>query len=132
MNVKVEKVCKFVFVGLFTVLFLCSIGSAVGLGIRSQYFRELSERYRSELATATATNIELGKQLTASRRIVEDCRRATTELGESVSRNIQSARDAIELVREIREKIILLESRLDSSNNDFNSNNRSTSSDEVK
>lgn len=132
MNVKVKKVCKFVFIGLFTVLLLGSISSAVGFGIQSRHFRELSERYRAELDTATATNIELGKQLTASRRIVEDCRRATTELGESVNRNITTARGAIELVREIREKVILLESRFSDSNDNLNDNNSSTPNNEVK
>lgn len=122
MNVKVKKVFKFIIIGFISVLLLSSIGSAVGFSIQSRHFRELSERYRAELDTATATNIELGKQLTASRRIIEDCRRATTELGESVNRNIQSARDAIELVREIREKVILLESRFDSGNDNLNDN----------
>lgn len=131
-KVDVKKVFKHITIIGFTILLLFTISSSIGFSIRSQYFRELSERYRAELDTATATNIELGKQLTASRRVIEDCRRQTTELGESVNRNIQTARDAIELVREIREKVILLESRLDSSNNDPSSNDSSTLSDEVK
>lgn len=131
MNVK-KDFFKYIFIIVFAVLFLCSTAVAVRFGFQNRYLRELSEQYRAELDTATATNIELGKQLTASRRIVEDCRRATTELGESVNRNIQSARDAIELVREIREKVILLESRFDSSDNDFNDNDSSTPNNEVK
>lgn len=132
MNVKVKKVCKFAFIGLFIVLLLGSVSSAVGFGLRSRHFRELSEQYRNELSAAVATNTELREQLATSRRVIEDCRRTTTELGESVRRNIQTTRDAIELVREIREKVILLESRLDSSNNDLSSNSSDTPSDEVR
>lgn len=132
MNVKVKKVFKFVFIGFVSVLLLGSISSAVGFGFSARHFRELSEQYRAELSAAVATNTELGKQLTASRRVIEDCRRTTTELGESVNRNICTTRDAIELVREIREKVILLESRFSDSNDDFNNNYSSTPNNEVK
>ena len=132
MNVKVKKVCKFVFIGFVFLLLLGSVSSAVRFGFSARHFRELSEQYRAELSAAVATNTELGKQLTASRRVIEDCRRQTTELGESVNRNISTARDAIELVSEIREKVVLLESRFDSSNNDLNDSYSSTPSDEVR
>lgn len=131
MNVK-KDFFKYIFIIVFAVLFLCSTAVAVRFGFQNRYLRELSEQYRAELSAAVATNTELGKQLTASRRVIEDCRRQTTELGESVNRNIQTARDAIELVREIREKVILLESRFDSSDNDFNDNNSGTSCSEVE
>ena len=128
----VKKVFKHIAIIFFVVLLLVSSISAVGFGFQNRYLRAVSEQYRRELDTATATNIELGKQLTASRRVIEDCRRTTTELGESARRNISTARDAIELVREIREKVILLESRFDSSNNDLSNNSGDTTSDEVR
>ena len=132
MNAKVKKVFKFVSIVVISVLLLGSISSAVRFGIQSRHFRELSERYRAELDTATATNIELGKQLATSRRVIEDCRGTTKELGESVNRNITTARGAIELVREIREKVILLESRFSDSNDNLNDNYSSTPNNEVK
>lgn len=131
MNVK-KDFFKYIFIIVFAVLFLCSTAVAVRFGFQNRYLRELSEQYRAELSAAVATNTELGKQLTASRRVIEDCRRQTTELGESARRNIQTARDAIELVREIREKVVLLESRLSDSNDDLNDNNSGTSCSEVE
>ena len=132
MDVKIKKIFKYIFIIVFAVLFAGSVAVSVRTCVSNRHLRELSDRYRTELAAATATNNELREQLTASRGIVEDCRREVFELGESVSRNIQSARGAIELVREIREKVILLESRLSDSNDDLNSNNSSTSCSEVK
>ena len=131
MNVK-KGFFKYIFTIVFAVLFLCSTAVAVRFGVQNRHFRDLSEQYREQLATAVDTNTELGKQLTASRRVIEGCRRQTTELGESVSRNITTARDAIELVREIREKVILLESRLSDSNDDLNNNYSYTPDNEVE
>ena len=131
MNVK-KGFFKYIFTIVFAVLFLCSTAVAVRFGIQSRHFRELSDRCRIELATAVDTNTELGEQLATSRRIVEACRGTTAELGESVNRNISTAREAIELVREIREKVILLESRLDSSDNNLSNNSGDTPSSEVE
>lgn len=131
MNVK-KDFFKYIFIIVFAVLFLCSTAVAVGFGFQNRYLRELSEQYRTELATAVDTNTELGKQLAASRRVIENCRGTTKELGESARRNIQTARDAIELIREIREKVVLLESRLSDSNDDLNDNNSGTSCSEVE
>lgn len=132
MDVKFKKIFKYIFIIVFAVLFLCSVSTNIGLGLSDRYFRNLSEQYRTELSEATATNRELREQLTASRRVIEDCRRTTTELGESVNRNITTARGAIELLREIREKVILLENRFSDSNDISNSDDSSAPSDEVE
>jgi hypothetical protein len=132
MDVKIKKIFKYIFIIVFAVLFAGSVATNIRLGLSDRYFRNLSEQYRTELATAVDTNTELGRKLEESRRVIEDCRGTTKELGESVSRNIQSARGAIELLREIREKVILLESRLSDSNDDLNDNDSSAPSSEVK
>jgi hypothetical protein len=131
LNEKFKKVFKYIIAIVFAVLFLCSISTNIGLGLSDRYFRNLSEQYRTELTAATATNNELGRKLEESRRVIGDCSRTTTELRESVNRNITTARGAIELVREIREKVILLESRLSDSNDNLNDNDSCAPSDEV-
>ena len=122
---------KYVVIAAFVITFICSISTNIGLGIQSRYFRNLSEQYRERVIEATTTNNELREQLATSRRIIEDCRRETTELGESVNRNISTAREAIELLRDIREKVVLLESRLSDSNDISNSDDSSTPGNEV-
>lgn len=132
MNEKFKKVFKFVFVGFVAILLLGSISANIGLGLSDRYFRNLSEQYRAELSAAAATNNELGRKLKESRRVIEDCRGTATELGESVNRNITTARGAIELLRDIREKVVLLESRLSDSNDISNSDDNCAPSNEVK
>ena len=131
MNEKFKKVFKYIIAIVFAVLFLCSISTNIGLGLQSRYFRNLSERYRVELAAAVATNTELGRKLEESRGVIEDCRGTTKELRDTTNRNITTARGAIELLRDIREKVVLLESRLSDSNDISNSDDSSAPSNEV-
>lgn len=131
MNEKFKKVFKYIIAIVFAVLFLCSISTNIGLGLQSRYFRNLSERYRVELAAAVDTNTELGRKLEESRRVIEDCRGTTKELRDTTNRNITTARGAIELLRDIREKVVLLESRLSDSNDISNSDDSSAPSNEV-
>jgi hypothetical protein len=131
LNEKFKKVFKYIIAIVFAVLFLCSVSANIGLGLSDRYFRNLSEQYRTELTAATATNNELGRKLEESRRVIGDCSRTTAELRESVNRNITTARGAIELLRDIREKVVLLESRLSDSNDISNSNDSSAPSNEV-
>jgi hypothetical protein len=130
-NEKFKKVFKYIIAIVFAVLFLCSISTNIGLGLQSRYFRNLSERYRVELAAAVDTNTELGRKLEESRRVIEDCRGTTKELRDTTNRNITTARGAIELLRDIREKVVLLESRLSDSNDISNSDDSSAPSNEV-
>lgn len=132
MNEKFKKVVRYVFVGFVAILLLGSVSANIGLGLSDRYFRNLSEQYRTELAAATATNNELGRKLEESRRVIEGCRGTTKELGESVNRNITTARGAIELLRDIREKVVLLESRLSDSNDISNSDSCASIDNEVK
>lgn len=122
---------KYIIIAVFVITFLCSISANIRLGLSDRYFRNLSEQYRERVIEATATNNELREQLATSRRIIEDFRRDTTELGESVSRNISTAREAIELLRDIREKVVLLESRLSDSNDISNSDSGDSIDSEV-
>lgn len=129
MNVK--KVFKYIISIVFTILFVCSVTAAVRFSISARHFRELSERYRNELDTAVNTNTELGKQLAESRRVITDCRSATAAITDAANRNITTARGAIELVREIREKVVLLENRLSDSNDISNSDSGDSIDSEV-
>jgi uncharacterized protein YhaN len=131
LNEKFKKIVRYVFVGFVAILLLGSVSANIGLGLSDRYFRNLSEQYRTELAAATATNNELGRKLEESRRVIEDCSRTTTELRDTTNRNITTARGAIELLRDIREKVVLLESRLSDSNDISNSNDNCAPSDEV-
>ena len=132
MNEKFKKVVRYVFVGFVAILLLGSISANIGLGLSDRYFRNLSEQYRTELAAAVDTNTELGRKLEESRRVIEDCRGTTKELRDTTNRNITTARGAIELLRDIREKVVLLESRLSDSNDISNSDDSSAPSNEVK
>lgn len=123
---------KYVVIAIFAVLFLCSVSANIGLGLSDRYFRNLSEQYREQLTTAVATNTELGRKLEESRRVIEDCRGTTAELRDSTNRNLTTARDAIELLRDIREKVVLLESRLSDSNDISNSDDSCAPSNEVE
>lgn len=123
---------KYIIIAVFVIAFLCSVSANIRLGLSDRYFRNLSEQYRTELTAAVDTNTELGRKLEESRRVIEDCRGTATELGESVNRNITTARGAIELLRDIREKVVLLESRLSDSNDISNSDDSCAPSNEVK
>lgn len=123
---------KYIIIAVFIIAFLCSVSANIRLGLSDRYFRNLSEQYRTELTAAVDTNTELGRKLKESRRVIEDCRGTATELGESVNRNITTARGAIELLRDIREKVVLLESRLSDSNDISNSDDSCAPSNEVK
>lgn len=123
---------KYIIIAVFVIAFLCSVSANIRLGLSDRYFRNLSEQYRTELTAAVDTNTELGRKLKESRRVIEDCRGTATELGESVNRNITTARGAIELLRDIREKVVLLESRLSDSNDISNSDDSCAPSNEVK
>ena len=123
---------------IFAVLFLLTGIAAVRFNISDRCARDLSDRYRVELDavsaknkelreqldTARTTNIELGRVVTESREIVGDCR-------EQLTTSITTARGAIELLRDIREKVVLLESRLSDSNDISNSNDSCAPSNEV-
>lgn len=132
MNERFKKVFKYIIAIVFAVLFLCSVSTNIGLGLSDRYFRNLSEQYRTELAAAVATNTELGRKLEESRRVIEDCSRTTAELRDTTNRNITTARGAIELLRDIREKVVLLESRLSDSNDISNSDSCASIDNEVK
>jgi len=132
MDVKFKKIFKYIFIIVFAVLFAGSVAISIRTCVSNRHLREVSERYRVELSNAVDTNTELRRELEASRRVLEACRGTVTELRDTASNGITTARGAIELLREIREKVILLESRLSDSNDDLNGHSGSAPSDEVE
>lgn len=124
---------------IFAVLFLLSGIAAIRFGISDRYSRSLYNKYREQLDTVSAKNKELGEQLAAARTtnnelrgVITESRELVGDCREQLAKGIQTARGAIELVREIREKVVLLESRLSDSNNDLNHNDSSAPSSEVE
>lgn len=129
MNVK--KAVHYIFIVVCAVIFIGSIAVSVRTCFSNRHLREVSERYRVELSNAVDTNTELRRKLEESRRILEDCRGTTAELRDTAAKGVSTARGAIELLRDIREKVVLLESRLSDSNDISNSDDSCTPSNEV-
>ena len=123
---------------VFAVLFLFSSITAVRFNISDRRARNLSDKYRVELDTVSAKNKELGEQLAAARTtnnelrgVITESRELVGDCREQLAKGIATTRGAIELLRDIREKVVLLENRLSDSNDISNSNNSNTPSDEV-
>ncbi len=64
--------------------------------------RRLSDRYREQLILAESANREIGARL-------ESCREIAASIRETNERTIRTARDAIELIEELRVKVQDLE-----------------------
>ena len=70
--------------------------------IKSYKYRRLCDQYRTELNRATEANRELG-------RTIEECKNITGSIGELCNRNINSSRQIIETVEQIRTQVYELE-----------------------
>ena len=90
---------------LTTALFL-------GSSIKSNKLRTDCDRLREQLITATDTNTRLGEELRDCQSTISQCRFITEELDNSVGRSISSAREAIEIIEEIRYEVGCLEMEL--------------------
>lgn len=94
-----EKVINRILIILIIVLGLCT----VFYSRKSYELGRLCGQYRERIAEAERTNHELG-------RTVGQCKSVCVELRESVGRNIQTARDAVETIEELRVQVQCLES----------------------
>lgn len=84
------------------VLFLLSLLVATVSTTELIRVRRISYQYREQLVDATNTNRRLAEAIT-------DCNSLARELATTTERSIRTARDAIELVEEIRVQVQSLE-----------------------
>lgn len=86
--------------GIFLIVLL-GIWSVTG-AIQSEQSRRLCNQYRERIAETERENRELGTR-------IEQCQSICRELECSVERNVSTAREAIELIEEIRTQVYSLE-----------------------
>lgn len=95
---KYEKIFRYIAIIVITVLLVSTAVSA----IKSYKLRRLCDQLRERIADAEDTNRRLAET-------IGNCQSICGDLTESVDRNIQTARDAIELIEEIRVQVQSLE-----------------------
>ena len=70
---------------------------------KSDELGRLHNQYRERILDAKRTNNELGTA-------INECKLECSKLGESVGRNIQTARDAVETIEQVRVQVQYIES----------------------
>lgn len=95
---KYEKIIRWVIIVIITVLLTSTIVSTV----KSYQLGRLCSQYRERITDAEDTNRRLAET-------VGECQSICGELGDSVDRNIRTAREAVELIEEIRVQVQSLE-----------------------
>ena len=98
---------KNIFIIFTAALFFIILSANIYNSIKSYKYRIHLDTVREQLADAEDTNRRFAEA-------VEKCQSICGELGCSIDRNINSAREAIELIEEIRVKVYELESSLGS------------------
>jgi hypothetical protein len=88
---------------IVSILLFSLICSNVASAIQSYKSRRLCNQLRERIIDAENTNKQLG-------RTIEQCQSICGELEQSIDRNISSARDAVEIIEEIRVQVQSLES----------------------
>lgn len=95
---KYEKIIRWIIIAIIAVLFTSTIISTV----KSYQLGRLCNQFRERIADAEDTNRRLAET-------VGKCQSICGELGDSVDRNIRTAREAVELIEEIRVQVQNLE-----------------------
>lgn len=95
---KYEKIIRWVIIIVIAVLLTSTIVSTV----KSYQLGRLCNQFRERIADAEDTNRRLAET-------VGKCQSICGELGDSVDRNIRTAREAVELIEEIRVQVQSLE-----------------------
>ena len=95
---KYEKIIRWIIIAIIAVLFTSTIVSTV----KSYQLGRLCNQFRERIADAEDTNRRLAET-------VGKCQSICGELGDSVDRNIRTAREAVELIEEIRVQVQNLE-----------------------
>ena len=104
---KYEKIIRWIIIAIIAVLFTSTIVNTV----KSYQLGRLCNQFRERIADAENTNRRLAET-------VGKCQSICGELGDSVDRNIRTAREAVELIEEVRVQVQSLEMVT----GDFNSN----------
>lgn len=95
---KYEKIIRWIIIAIIAVLFTSTIVNTV----KSYQLGRLCNQFRERIADAEDTNRRLAET-------VGKCQSICGELGDSVDRNIRTAREAVELIEEIRVQVQNLE-----------------------
>jgi hypothetical protein len=96
--IKNEKIIRYVGIFIIAVLLICTTVSSV----KSYQLGRLCNQLRERISDAEDTNRRLAET-------IGNCKSICGDLTDSVDRNIQTARDAIELIEEIRVQVQSLE-----------------------
>ena len=91
---KYEKIIRWVIIIVIAILFTSTIVSTV----KSYQLGRLCNQFRERITYAENTNKRLAET-------VGKCQSICGELGDSVDRNIRTAREAVELIEEIRVQV---------------------------
>lgn len=91
---KYEKIIRWIIIAIIAVLFTSTIVST----IKSYQLGRLCNQFRERIVDAEDTNRRLAET-------VGKCQSICGELGDSVDRNIRTAREAVELIEEIRVQV---------------------------
>ena len=95
---KYEKIIRWIIIAIIAVLFTSTIVNTV----KSYQLGRLCNQFRERIADTEDTNRRLAET-------VGKCQSICGELGDSVDRNIRTAREAVELIEEIRVQVQNLE-----------------------
>ena len=91
---KYEKIIRWIIIVVIAILFTSTTVSTV----KSYQLGRLCNQFRERIADAENTNRRLAET-------VGKCQSICGELGDSVDRNIRTAREAVELIEEIRVQV---------------------------
>ena len=91
---KYEKIIRWIIVAIIAILFTSTIVNTV----KSYQLGRLCNQFRERIVDAEDTNRRLAET-------VGKCQSICGELGDSVDRNIRTAREAVELIEEIRVQV---------------------------
>ena len=98
---------KNIYIYFIAIAFCIVLSRNIYNSVKSYKYRRLCDEYRESLTDSENTNREL--ELT-----IEQCQSICKELGGSIDRNINSAREAVELIEQIRTQVYELENCLGS------------------
>lgn len=91
-------------IGIYTALFILT-GVVIGYSVGTHKFRGQLDTVTEQLSNATDTNTRLEQQLNR-------CRAITANLEETIGRDVDTIRGAVEVVEELRYEIACLENNL--------------------
>lgn len=105
---KYEKIIRLVIIVIIAVLLTSTIVSTV----KSYQLGRLCNQFRERIADSEDTNRRLAET-------VGKCQSICEELGDSVDRNIRTAREAVELIEEIRVQVQNLQNCINDSSTSY-------------